>query len=86
MLRCAAFCAYVARPLTPQLPFLYEAKMVGVTLKTGASLHTSVLVVNKEKVNAYQRKWRKANPDKVKAAQKRYWEKKAAEAAEGGEA
>ena len=40
---------------------------------------------NKEKVNAYQRKWRKANPDKVKAAQKRYWEKKAAEAAEGGE-
>ena len=41
---------------------------------------------NKEKVNAYQRKWRRANPDKVKAAQKRYWEKKAAEAAEGGEA
>ena len=23
----AAFCAYVIRPLTPQLPFLYEAKM-----------------------------------------------------------
>lgn len=41
---------------------------------------------NKDKVNAYQRKWRQENPDKVKAAQKRYWEKKAAEAAEGGEA
>lgn len=27
----------------------------------------------------YARKWRKANPDKVKAAQKRYWEKKAKE-------
>lgn len=25
----------------------------------------------------YARKWREANPDKVKAAQKRYWEKKA---------
>ena len=27
----------------------------------------------------YARKWREANPDKVKAAQKRYWEKKAKE-------
>lgn len=26
----------------------------------------------------YQRQWRKANKDKIKAAQKRYWEKKAA--------
>ena len=25
----------------------------------------------------YAKKWREANPDKVKAAQKRYWEKKA---------
>ena len=47
MLRCAAFCAYVARPLTPQLPFLYEAKMVGVTLKTGKLLNKPGL----EKVN-----------------------------------
>lgn len=31
--------------------------------------------------NAYRRKWAKANPDKVKAAQERYWIKKAAEAA-----
>lgn len=27
----------------------------------------------------YAKKWREANPDKVKAAQKRYWEKKAKE-------
>lgn len=26
----------------------------------------------------YARKWRKKNPDKVRAANKRYWEKKAA--------
>lgn len=29
---------------------------------------------------AYKRKWAKNNPDKVKAAQERYWKKKAAEA------
>lgn len=29
--------------------------------------------------NAYAREWRKNNPDKVKAANARYWEKKAAE-------
>lgn len=28
--------------------------------------------------NAYNREWRKKNPDKVKAAQERYWSKKAA--------
>lgn len=27
----------------------------------------------------YKRQWRKKNPDKVKAAEKRYWEKKAAQ-------
>ena len=27
----------------------------------------------------YAKRWREANPDKVKAAQKRYWEKKAKE-------
>ncbi|XKE59948.1 phosphatase (plasmid) [Sutcliffiella horikoshii] len=27
----------------------------------------------------YQREWRKNNPDKVKAYQKRFWEKKAKE-------
>ncbi len=31
----------------------------------------------KEKRNAYYREWRAKNKDKVKAASKRYWEKKA---------
>lgn len=31
--------------------------------------------------NAYYREWRKKNPDKVRATQMRYWEKKATEAA-----
>ncbi len=30
---------------------------------------------------AYQREWAKKNPDKVKAAQERYWAKKAEQAA-----
>ena len=29
--------------------------------------------------NAYRREWRKKNPDKVKAAQERYWLKRAQE-------
>lgn len=29
--------------------------------------------------NKYLREWRRKNPDKVKAANARYWEKKAAE-------
>lgn len=29
---------------------------------------------------AYKRKWARANPDKVKAAQERYWTKQAAQA------
>lgn len=29
--------------------------------------------------NAYAKEWRRKNPDKVKAANARYWEKKAAE-------
>lgn len=28
---------------------------------------------------AYKREWARRNPDKVKAAQQRYWEKKAAQ-------
>ena len=42
----------------------------------------------KEARRAYQKKWRAANRDKVKATQQRHWEKKAAEmmaAAEGKE-
>ena len=34
----------------------------------------------REARNAYRRKWSKENPDKVKAATRRYWEKKAQEA------
>lgn len=34
----------------------------------------------------YKRKWNKANRDKVKAAQARYWDKKAKEAAEAEQA
>jgi len=32
--------------------------------------------------NAYKRKWAKANADKVKQYQNKYWERKAAEARE----
>jgi len=31
---------------------------------------------------AYKKKWQQENPDKVKEYQRRYWEKKAAEAQE----
>lgn len=34
----------------------------------------------REARNAYKRKWAKENPDKVKAATRRYWERKAQEA------
>lgn len=34
----------------------------------------------REARNAYKRKWAKDNPDKVKAANLRYWERKAQEA------
>ncbi len=37
----------------------------------------------KKERNKYFREWRKANPDKVRAAQARYWERKAAERAGG---
>jgi hypothetical protein len=34
--------------------------------------------------NEYYRNWRKKNPDKVKAAQARYWQKKAEKAQDKG--
>ena len=34
----------------------------------------------KEARKAYKREWARKNPDKVKAAQERYWNKKAVEA------
>ena len=36
----------------------------------------------KEARRAYKRAWNKANPDRVRAAQARYWEKKAREMTE----
>lgn len=33
----------------------------------------------REARNAYKREWSKKNPDKVRAQQARYWEKRAAE-------
>lgn len=33
----------------------------------------------RERQRAYKREWRKKNPDKIKAANERYWLKKAAE-------
>lgn len=36
----------------------------------------------KEARRAYKRRWNQQNKDKVKAAQDRYWERKAAKAAE----
>lgn len=38
-----------------------------------------------EKRREYRRNWNRANPDKVRAAQLRYWEKKAREAKEAQE-
>lgn len=38
----------------------------------------------REARNAYKRKWAKDNPDKVKAATRRYWERKAQAAREEG--
>lgn len=35
---------------------------------------------------AYKRKWNKENPDKVRAAQARYWERKAQETEEAEKA
>lgn len=34
---------------------------------------------------AYKREWNRRNPEKIKAAQERYWQKKAAQAAEQDE-
>jgi hypothetical protein len=36
----------------------------------------------KDACNEYHRKWRRKNPDKVRARNRRYWERKALQAAE----
>ena len=40
----------------------------------------------KEARRAYRRQWAKANPDKVKAQQERYWTRRAAKARGEGQA
>lgn len=40
---------------------------------------------HREQLRAYNREWRRNNPDKVKASRERYWERKAREAAAASE-
>lgn len=41
--------------------------------KRKESMSDSELLAERDKVNEYQRNWRKNNPEKVKAANIRYW-------------
>lgn len=50
------------------------------TENTSNTKNTTMSEAARKARNAYQRKWAKANPDKVKAAACRHWEKKAQEA------
>lgn len=50
-------------------------------MKTEKTINTTNTMSEaaREARNAYKRKWAKDNPEKVKAATRRYWEKKAQE-------
>ncbi len=50
-------------------------------MKTEKTINTTNTMseATREARNAYKRKWAKDNPEKVKAATRRYWEKKAQE-------
>lgn len=37
---------------------------------------------NREAINAYNRAWKRAHPDRVREYERRYWERRAAAAAE----
>lgn len=50
------------------------------TENTSDTKKTSMSEAAREARNAYKRKWAKNNRDKVNAANRRYWEKKAQEA------
>lgn len=50
------------------------------TENTSDTKKTSMSEAAREARNAYKRKWAKEHPDKVKAANCRYWERKAQEA------
>lgn len=48
--------------------------------------HRTLTPAAREARNAYRRAWAKINRDKIREQQRRYWEKKAATAAEDPEA
>ena len=45
-------------------------------------MSTGMSEAARKEQNEYQRKWRAANPDKVRERNRRYWEKRAARRAE----
>lgn len=47
--------------------------------KIRAEIELEIKEQIRERQRAYKREWRKKNPDKIKAANERYWLKKAAE-------
>lgn len=47
--------------------------------KIRAEIELEIREQIRERQQAYKREWRKKNPDKIKAANERYWLKKAAE-------
>ena len=64
----------VRQMLTGDKPKPVRRQFAGKPVKTGPAA---------EARRAYKRKWAKENPDKIRAQQERYWEKRAARAAEG---
>lgn len=48
------------------------------------SLQKSLSSAAQQAKREYNRQWRKNNPDKIREAQRRYWEKKAAQQASEG--
>lgn len=57
--------------------------MDGKTVKqqpTPSAMQQELTEAAKEARRAYKRAWTRKNPDKVKAAQARYWERKAEQA------
>lgn len=56
---------------------IYEVQEVKGDIYIMAKAETDNAAV--EARRAYKREWARRNPDKVKAAQQRYWEKKAAQ-------
>lgn len=49
--------------------------------KPNKSYNVDLSSAAKEAKRKYAREWRRNNPDKIKEAQRRYWEKKAAQMA-----